>query len=116
MKRSPCCGYLTIDDSCQIITDICDVCFWQFDELAQNEPDRIVGANAVSLNTARKNFKMFGAVEERFKEMVRLPYNDELRDEMSRSFAAGIFDRRKAEYLKKISCPSEQALYWDTTF
>ena len=27
MKRCPCCGYLTIDDTNELITDICDVCF-----------------------------------------------------------------------------------------
>lgn len=78
MKRCPCCGYLTIDDSYHIITDICEVCFWQYDEVAQNSSDRIIGANKVSLNMAKKNFKIFGAVEERFKEMVRLPYDNEL--------------------------------------
>ncbi|MBS5484741.1 MAG: hypothetical protein KHX37_07930 [Eubacterium sp.] len=27
MKRCPCCGYLTLDDTDEVITDICDVCF-----------------------------------------------------------------------------------------
>ncbi len=27
MKRCPCCGYLTIDDTDELITDICDVAF-----------------------------------------------------------------------------------------
>lgn len=54
MKRCPCCGYLTIDDSDNIITDIRDVCFWQYDEVAQNDPNSIIGANNVSLNMAKK--------------------------------------------------------------
>lgn len=78
MKRCPCCGCLTIDDSNNIITDICDVCFWQCDEVAQNVPDNITGANKVSLNMAKNNFKLFGAVEKRFLDMVRPPYEDEL--------------------------------------
>ena len=78
MKRCPCCGYLTIDDSDNVITDICEVCFWQYDEVAQNVPDVIIGANNVSLNMARENFKIFGAVEECFLNMVRPPYKDEL--------------------------------------
>ncbi len=78
MKRCPCCGYLTIDDSDNIITDICDVCFWQYDEVAQNAPDSIIGANSVSFNIAKKNFKLMGAIEERFLNMVRTPYEDEL--------------------------------------
>lgn len=78
MKRCPCCGYLTIDDTEDIITDICEVCFWQYDEIAQNAPDSIIGANSVSLNVAKKNFVSFGAVEKRFLNMVRLPYEDEV--------------------------------------
>lgn len=78
MKRCPCCGSLTIDTTSEVITDICEVCFWQYDVTAQNMPDRIIGPNKVSLNTARENYKLFGAVERRFLEMVRLPYEDEM--------------------------------------
>lgn len=78
MKRCPCCGYLTIDTTNEVITDICEVCFWQYDVTAQNMPDRIIGPNKMSLNTARENYKLFGAVERRFLEMIRLPYEDEM--------------------------------------
>ena len=78
MKRCPCCGYLTIDDSDEVITDICEVCFWQYDEVAQSMPDKIIGPNNVSLNIAKKNYKLFGAIEERFLNMVRLPYGEEM--------------------------------------
>ena len=78
MKRCPCCDYLTIDDSDEIITDICDVCFWQYDEVAQNMPNSIIGANKVSLNTAKKNYMLFGVTEERFLNMVCPPYGDEI--------------------------------------
>ena len=57
MIRCPCCGCLTIDDSYGIITDICNVCFWQYDEVAQDMPDHIIGPNKVSLNTAKKTIK-----------------------------------------------------------
>lgn len=63
MRRCPCCGYLTIDDSY---------------EVAQDKPDINIGPNKVSLNTAKKNYKLFGASEERFLNMVRLPYKDEI--------------------------------------
>ena len=78
MKRCPCCGYLTIDDFYEVITDICEVCFWQYDEVAQSKPDMSIGPNKVSLNTAKKNYKLFGASEERFINKVRLPYEDEI--------------------------------------
>lgn len=77
MKRCPCCGYLTIDDSYEVITDICEVCFWQYDETAQDLPDRIIGPNKTSLNTAQKNYKLYGASEKRFLNRVRPPYEDE---------------------------------------
>ena len=78
MIRCPCCGYLTIDDSASVITDICEVCFWQYDKIAQDLPDKIIGANKVSLNTAKKNYRLLGAIEGRFIDMVRLPHKDEL--------------------------------------
>lgn len=78
MKRCPCCGYLTIDNSCEAVTDICEVCFWQYDEVAQKMPDKIIGPNRVSLNMAKNNYKIFGASEERFQKMVRLPYDYEI--------------------------------------
>ena len=77
MRKCPCCGFLTIDDSTEIITDICEVCFWQYDEIAQNRPDRIIGPNRVSLNTAKRNYQLFGASEKRFLDRVRLPYDEE---------------------------------------
>ncbi|RDU22592.1 CPCC family cysteine-rich protein [Anaerosacchariphilus polymeriproducens] len=78
MRRCPCCGYLTIDDSEEIITDICEVCFWQYDEVAHNKPDVAIGANKISLNEAKENYKLFGACEQRFVSSVRQPLNDEL--------------------------------------
>ena len=53
------------------------VCFWQYDEAAHDAPDRIIGPNKVSLNVARKNFKAFGAVEERCLAFVRAPHEEE---------------------------------------
>lgn len=76
MKSCPCCGYLTIDDRCEIITDICEICFWQYDEFCQENPDRIIGPNRVSLNVARQNYKLFGAVEKRFLKLVRPPQEE----------------------------------------
>lgn len=78
MMRCPCCGYLTIDDKCEVPTDICEVCFWQYDEVAQETPEKIIGSNRVSLNMAKENFKSIGAIEERFLGMVRMPCDDEL--------------------------------------
>ncbi len=78
MIRCPCCGCLTIDNSDEVVTDICAVCFWQYDEAAQDMPERVIGENGVSLHTARKNYRLFGAVEKQFLEMVRPPCEEEL--------------------------------------
>lgn len=77
--KCPCCGYYTIDDDgCVVITDICEVCYWQYDVVAQENPDREIGPNhGVSLNQARENYKNFGASSMRVKEFVRLPKEDE---------------------------------------
>ena len=77
-KRCPCCGYLTINNADEVIVDICEVCYWQYDEVSEEKPDKIIGPNRVSLNTARKNYKLFGASEECFKNIVRLPHKDEI--------------------------------------
>lgn len=78
MKRCPCCGYLTIDDLEEVITDICEVCYWQYDEVSQNNPSKSIGPNNVSLVQARENYKKIGAIEERFIEFVRKPNASEI--------------------------------------
>lgn len=77
MKKCPCCDFLTIDDSAEVITDICPVCFWQYDEIAQSKPDSIIGPNRVSLNTAKRNYQLLGASEKSVIDKVRLPYDEE---------------------------------------
>lgn len=76
--KCPCCGYFTIDDEDEVIVDICPVCFWQYDWIAQKYPDRVIGPNHVSLNDAIQNYRRFGACEEVSIPYVRLPYQDEL--------------------------------------
>ncbi|KDE64604.1 Cysteine-rich CPCC [Fusobacterium necrophorum] len=66
-KKCPYCGYVTINNTDEVIVDICEVCYWQYDEVSEEKPNEIIGPNRVSLNTARKNYKLFGASEECFK-------------------------------------------------
>ncbi|MEK3685851.1 CPCC family cysteine-rich protein [Paenibacillus sp. FSL R10-2736] len=75
MKRlkCPCCGYFTVESDDEVIVNICDVCFWQYDFVAHNYPDRKIGANHVSLNQARENYTQIGACKEGFENMVRKP-------------------------------------------
>jgi len=80
MKKTacPCCGYFTIESDDEVIVDICEVCFWQYDVVAHNKPETVQGANNVTLNDARENFKLFGACEESFIDKVRKPRLKEL--------------------------------------
>lgn len=72
--QCPCCGYYTIEDyGEEILVDICPVCFWQYDWVAQKYPDRCIGPNHVSLNEARKNYQLYGVSEIQFKNCVRPP-------------------------------------------
>ena len=73
----PCCGFVTLEEAPPGSYFICPVCFWEDDPVQFDDPDYRGGANVVSLNEARINFKAFGAVEERFQASVRSPRADE---------------------------------------
>jgi len=73
----PCCGFLTLNAAPSGTYRICEVCYWEDDGLQFEDPDRTGGANVVSLNRARENFRRVGASEPRFLELVRSPYANE---------------------------------------
>lgn len=76
--QCPCCGCYTIeDDGMDVICDICPVCFWQYDWVAQKYPNKSIGPNRISLEQARINYKKFGACRDDIKEYVRLPLWEE---------------------------------------
>lgn len=56
----PVCGYHTFE----IVGDWddCPVCGWNSDPVQEAMPDDPTGANGISLNTARENFKKLGAI------------------------------------------------------
>jgi Cysteine-rich CPCC len=57
--------------------DLCPVCFWEDDPVQFDDHDYEGGANKVSLNEARKNFREFGAAERQFVDKVRPPRKEE---------------------------------------
>jgi hypothetical protein len=73
----PCCGYLTLDHEANGSYDLCPVCFWEDDFQQLEDPTYRGGANVPSLEEARRNFLVFGAMEERFRGNVRPPFPDE---------------------------------------
>lgn len=76
--QCPCCGYFTVVSNDEVIVDICDVCFWQYDKVAHNKPDISIGANHVSLKDARENYRRYGVCKPEFKQHVREPLEEEL--------------------------------------
>ncbi len=73
-KQCQCCGCLTISGK----FDICPVCLWEDDPNQAECPDCSGGANSVSLIEAKKNYKLYGACEERLAKYVRKPEDSEL--------------------------------------
>jgi hypothetical protein len=79
MFPCPCCGYLTMGEEPPGTFEICPVCFWEDDNVQFEDPNYAGGANSVSLNQARENFKLFGAVSKEFVSQVRKPLPQEIR-------------------------------------
>ncbi|WP_413512615.1 CPCC family cysteine-rich protein [Myroides odoratus] len=74
----PCCGYFTFFDKPINTFQDCPVCLWEIDGIQNENPSYVGGANQVSLNQAKENFQLFGAVEQRLKQFSRLPTEEEL--------------------------------------
>jgi cysteine-rich CPCC protein len=72
----PCCGYQTLTSE----FDICQICWWQHDLAQERNPDRVVGANHVTLREAQRNFLQLGASRDDFVELARSPTQDDVRD------------------------------------
>ena len=77
MHPCPCCGYLTLDEAPPGTFDICKVCFWEDDNVQFHDPYYEGGANRVSLNQARANYREHGVSELRFTANVRTPRPEE---------------------------------------
>ena len=73
----PCCGYPTLPEKPTGTFAICPVCFWEDDDVQFRDPTLPGGANAVSLNEARRNFEAFGASAENVRTNVRAPTSEE---------------------------------------
>ena len=74
--KCPCCVHYTFDKK-QHNYYICPVCFWEDDPVQFNDPTFKGGANHVSLEIARENYKKYGVCELEHKKFVRNPKKDE---------------------------------------
>lgn len=59
MYICPCCGYRTLDEEPPGSYFICDICFWEDEDLQYYDPDFEGGANQFSLRQAQLHFKKY---------------------------------------------------------
>ncbi|QFT89034.1 hypothetical protein FIU87_10285 [Bacillus sp. THAF10] len=52
----PCCGYKTLESKPPGTFEICEICFWEDDDLQFNNHDYAGGANESSLRQYQKGF------------------------------------------------------------
>lgn len=57
----PCCGYRTLEEKPPGTYQICEICFWEDDDIQFRDPDYEGGANELSLRNYQK-----GVLEGRF--------------------------------------------------
>lgn len=76
--RCPCCKFKTLFARAGF--EACPVCFWEDDGQDEADAERVLGGpnGFLSLRQAQENYRRFGAVDERFLQMVRAPQADEI--------------------------------------
>lgn len=76
--KCPCCGFFTLSEKPPGTYEICPVCYWEEDNVQYDDPGYAGGANDVSLNTAKENYKKMGAISLEFVAKTRKPLQSEL--------------------------------------
>ena len=75
--RCLCCACRTLAQEPPGTFTVCPVCGWEDDAFQAKHPDFSDGANAVSLNAARRNFRLLGASNPRALVRTRRPTAEE---------------------------------------
>lgn len=73
----PCCEFKTFDQNSRGNYEVCPVCFWEDDPSQEADPNYEGGANGVSLNQARANYRKCGAIKYELMRYVRAPSDKE---------------------------------------
>ena len=73
-----CCDYRTLSSQPPGTFEICPVCYWEDDNVQFDDPNYDGGANNISLNKARENYKRIGAIIDDYIKSVREPLDDEI--------------------------------------
>ena len=75
----PCCGYLTLPAPREeAIAFICPVCFWENDVFTHSDDEPSDENHGMTLKQGREAYRTFGAVQERFRPLVRAPEAEEM--------------------------------------
>lgn len=79
-KRFPCacCGNYVFEEDPYGEYWICPVCYWESDDIQEDDLNFSGGSNNLSLNEAKKVYHKLGASEKKFVKKVRKPFNYEL--------------------------------------
>ncbi|MEM8864440.1 MAG: CPCC family cysteine-rich protein [Planctomycetota bacterium] len=72
------CGYYTLESRCD--WDVCPICFWEDDILADDGLYEHSPANHMTIAEAKKNYIALGAVSQEYVSKVRKPVARERRD------------------------------------
>lgn len=68
----PVCGYLTRENASFGTFEICPICGWEDDNVQYDHPDSESGANRVSLNQAKQNYRLHRVSDLRKMDRGRL--------------------------------------------
>lgn len=79
----PCCGYKTLSEFPGSY-EVCEICFWEDDQIQILDPWYEGGANVLCLRQAQINFTQFGACESSAVPHVRKPTSTDQRDPLWR--------------------------------
>lgn len=77
----PCCGNLTLESEPPGSYELCPVCYWEDDGVQFRDPTLPGGANSMSLNEARSNYRRYGVTCAEGRGYVRPPQPDEFPEE-----------------------------------
>jgi len=67
-RACACCNYLTLQDWNSASFECCSVCGWEDDAVGYEDPDKISGANARSLNQAKERFQASSRVSDKVQD------------------------------------------------
>lgn len=98
--------------------EICPVCSWEDDAVQFRWPTAEIGANRVSLIEAQRNYRDFGARDERGRRFARPPAPDEPIDPAWRLIDPAIDSFEDWDAEERAPWPQDRALlcWWLPTF